>query len=166
MKITPKKLTVIAMTAAVYALLTVGLSPISYGEFQCRLSESLNLLAFINPLFAPGIILGCFIANLFSPIGVPDWIFGTAATAVSMLFVTKFSKNMFIASIWPVVFNGVIIGAEILFFFSEPPFTLLKFLSFSATVMAGQVVAVMVVGYIAFSRLMKNDKFASFLKNL
>jgi len=166
MKITPKRLAVTGMTAAVYAVLTVALPMLSYGEIQCRYAEALNLLAFINPVFAPGIVLGCFIANLFSPIGMPDWIFGTLATALSMVGIIKFSKNLFVASLWPVLLNGIIVGAEILFFFSDPPFLLITYLSFAGTVMLGELLAVTVIGVVIFSQLMKNKKLAGMLKDL
>ena len=166
MKLTPKRLAVTGITAAVYAALTAALPMLSYGMVQCRFSEALNLLVFISPVFAPGIILGCFIANLFSPIGAPDLIFGTLATALSALFITKFSKNLFTASLWPVVFNGLIVGAEILFFFSEPPLSAMNYIMFAAAVMAGEIMAVTVIGTVLFSQLMKNEKFIAVMKDL
>jgi len=154
------------MTAAVYAALTVLLPIPAYGDIQCRLSESLCLLAFLNPVFAPGIILGCFIANLFSPIGLPDVVFGTLASALSMLGVVKYSKNLFTASLWPVVVNGLVIGAMILFFFTEPPHTVVKYITFAATVMLGQFAAVSVAGVAVFSRVSKNKRLMALIKSL
>ena len=161
-----QRMALTGMTAAVYAALTVLLPIPAYGDIQCRLSESLCLLAFLNPVFAPGIILGCFIANLFSPIGLPDVVFGTLASALSMLGVVKYSKNLFTASLWPVVVNGLVIGAMILFFFTEPPHTVVKYIMFAATVMLGQFVAVSVAGVVIFSRVMKNKRLMGFIKNL
>lgn len=66
-----------ALVAAVYAVLTVGVAPLSYGMIQIRFSEILVLLAFVDKRYAPGLILGCFIANCFSPLGMVDAIFGT-----------------------------------------------------------------------------------------
>ena len=166
MKITTKRMALTGMVAAVYAVLTVLLPIPAYGDIQCRLSESLNLLIFINPVFAPGIILGCFIANIFSPVGLPDVIFGTLATAISAVCIIKFSRSLFTASIWPVVINGFIIGAMILVFFSEPPFTAVKFATFASTVMLGQFVAVSIIGVIIFSRITKNEKLLKLLMEL
>jgi len=154
------------MTAAVYASLTVALPALSYGGVQCRFAEALNLLAFINPVFAPGLVLGCFVANLFSPIGAPDWVFGTLATAIAALGIIKWSKNLFTASLWPVFVNGAIIGAEILFFFSEPPPSVIKYLGFVGTVMLGEAIAVSLVGTVLFTRLMKNERLVEYLKNI
>ena len=57
-----------AAVAAVYAVLTVGLAPLSYGPVQVRISECLTLLAYNNKNYLPGLILGGCIANFGSPI--------------------------------------------------------------------------------------------------
>ena len=43
-----RNLTVSAVVAAIYVILTLGIAPISYGPIQFRVSEILNLLAFFN----------------------------------------------------------------------------------------------------------------------
>ena len=53
-----RKIAIIGITAAVYAVLTIFI-PFGYLGIQCRLSEIMNLLVFFNPIFAPGIVLGC-----------------------------------------------------------------------------------------------------------
>jgi len=157
---------VTGMTAAIYAALTVLLPIPAYGPIQCRLSEVMNLLAFVNPAFAPGIILGCFIANLFSTVNpVLDCIVGTAATALSMLFIVKFSKNLLIASLWPTLYNGVLVGAMI-FFTAGIPLTLINFLSMMFSVMVGEFLAMTVAGYCLFRLLMRNEKLVAYLKEI
>lgn len=159
-----RRICVTGLTAAVYAALTLSLPMLSYGQIQCRFSEVLNLLVFINPIFAPGIVLGCFIANLFSDLPF-DWLFGTLATLGSVLFIAKFSKNLFIASLWPVLFNAVIIGAELCIAFGIP-FNLFGAGVVFAEVMIGEFVAVVVIGYPLFTYLMKNRRFIEILKGL
>ena len=111
-----KRLVRTAVIAALYALLTVALAPISYGSFQFRVSEILVLLAYVDPLYVGGLTLGCFIANLLGPNGTMDVIFGTLATFISVGAISltaKYIKNkasLFIASLWPTIFNGLIIG--------------------------------------------------------
>ena len=73
-----------AVIAALYAVLTISLEPISYGAVQFRLSEVMTLLAFANPMFVPGLVLGCVIANLFSPLGVIDVFVGFFATFLAI----------------------------------------------------------------------------------
>ena len=90
----------IGATAAFYAVLTVAMAPISYGAVQLRLSEVMTLLAFVDPVFIPGLVLGNFIANLFSPFGLPDVVFGTLATFIAVFMMSKM-KSMLIASFWP-----------------------------------------------------------------
>lgn len=112
-----KKLVRTALVAAIYATLTLILAPISFSSFQFRISEMLMLLAFINPLYITGLTLGCLIANILGGLGLLDIIFGTLATflsAVVMYQTSKVIKNrsisLFIASLWPTIFNGLIVG--------------------------------------------------------
>lgn len=145
-----RKIVIIGVTAALYAALTVFLAPISYGPIQFRLSEVLNLLAFVNPIFAPGIVLGCFIANLFSPLGIIDVVFGTSATLIAVIMIMK-TKNLFVASLWPVIVNGVIIGIELQYAFQVP------FLIGAFQVAIGEFVVVSIIGTVIFSRILKNQ---------
>ncbi|MGL4656294.1 MAG: QueT transporter family protein [Sarcina sp.] len=112
-----RKLVVSALIAAIYAALTLWLAPISYGSIQCRLSEVMVLLAFIDPFYIWGLTLGCFIANGLGPDAVANIIYGVPATFISVVFVAytgKWFKDrkwaIYIASLWPVLFNGLIIG--------------------------------------------------------
>ncbi len=113
---TTNKIVKAAIIASLYAALTVGLSPISYGAIQFRLSEVLVLLAFVNFDYIVGLTIGCLIANLLGPNGLPDVIFGTLATFISayLIYLTsKFIKSkhaIWVASLWPVIINAVIIG--------------------------------------------------------
>lgn len=101
-----------AIVAALYAVLTMAMAPISYGMIQFRLSEVMTLLAFINPVYIAGLTLGTLIANIASQLGMADMVFGTLATFLSVFFMSK-CKNIWVASLWPSVINGVIIGAMI-----------------------------------------------------
>ena len=56
MNLNVKKLAIIGITAALYAVLTVAIAPIAYGPIQFRFSELMVLLVFINPIFAPGLV--------------------------------------------------------------------------------------------------------------
>src|SRR5574344_1064264 len=109
-----------AVLAAVYVVLTVGLEAFSYGPVQVRVSEALTLLAFCSPHYVPGLVLGCFLANIMSPFGVTDMVVGTAATFLAV-YGMRFCPNVFVASLLPVVFNGVIIGAELAYLAALPP---------------------------------------------
>lgn len=151
------KLAKIAMVAALYAVLTVAIAPISYGEFQFRLSEVMVLLAFIDPLYIPGLVLGCAISNLFSPLGIIDVFVGSFATFLSVYMISK-SKNLFVATLWPVLFNGVIVGAELYYVYQLP------FLLTSFQVAFGEFIVVSIVGYIAFRIIVQDKNIINALK--
>jgi len=65
--ITTKRIVLIAVIAALYAILTVGIAPISYGPIQFRVSEALKVFVLFDPFFTLGIGIGTFFANMASP---------------------------------------------------------------------------------------------------
>ncbi len=73
-----------AIIAAAYVGLTVIFSWTSYGEIQVRVSEILTILPFFTPSAIPGLFIGCLIANIFSPNGLPDIIIGSMATLIAV----------------------------------------------------------------------------------
>lgn len=140
----------LSLVAAMYVVLTI-FNPFSYDAIQFRISEILVFLCFYRKDYSIGLILGCFIANLFSPMMLYDITFGTFATILAVVCI-MFSKNIYIASLFPVVFNGVIVALELYFAFKEP------FLLSMGSVALGEAV-VMVVGIIAFKLLERNEGF-------
>ena len=116
-----------AILAALYAALTLLISPIAYGEIQFRLTEILIFLAFFDVRFLPGLILGCFIANLFSPMLVWDVSFGTAATAVAVTLIWLIGKltkekdwGLFLVPVAGAAANGLLVGLALHFAFDLP----------------------------------------------
>ncbi|AEB76769.1 QueT transporter family protein [Clostridium botulinum] len=150
------KIAKVAIVAAVYAVLTAAIAPISYGPIQFRLSEVMTLLAFIDPIYIPGLVLGCAISNLFSPLGIVDVVVGTTATFISVYMISK-CKNLFVASLWPTI-NCVFIGGE-LYFLQHLPFWLT-----SLQVAIGEFVVVTIIGYPVFKILLKNNSVMRVLK--
>jgi uncharacterized membrane protein len=65
--LTTRRVVKIAIIAALYAVFTVALAPISYGPIQFRVSEILKVFVLFDPYTALGIGIGTFIANLASP---------------------------------------------------------------------------------------------------
>ncbi|EGT3617384.1 QueT transporter family protein [Clostridium perfringens] len=111
-----KRIVTSALIAALYATLTIALAPISYSGVQFRVSEIMVLLAFYNSDYIIGLTLGCFVANILGPNGTVDVVLGTFATFISVwaIYLTgkyiRGKKALWIASIWPTIFNGLIIG--------------------------------------------------------
>ncbi len=99
-----------AVIAALYAAVTLALSPFSYGPFQLRVSESLTILPAFTPAAIPGLFIGCLIANVFSPIGAVDLILGSLTTLVAAYFSYKLRKNIWLVPIPQVLGNGIVIG--------------------------------------------------------
>ena len=153
---TTKRLVRTAVIAALYAVLTLVLAPISYGSIQFRVSEIMVLFAFFDPFYIGGLTLGCFVANILGPNGMVDAIFGTFATFISVYAISitgKYIKNekaaLIAASLWPTIFNGVIIGWELNYLYQFP--LILSVLE----VAAGEIVVVTIVG-VPVMNLIKN----------
>lgn len=148
-----KDITRLALVAALYIVLTV-FNPFSYGEIQFRIAEILVLLPFFRKDYAYSIIIGCFIANLFGPYALLDAVFGTLATAISVLLIA-YSKNLFIATLYPVIFNGVIVGG-LIYFLTENPLPIYIIMGYVAL---GEFVVITVLGYLLFRTLSQNKLF-------
>ena len=106
-KFDTNQLTLAAVIAAVYAALTLCLP--SYTPIQIRLSEALTVLPFLFPAATPGVIVGCFVANLLSPYGVIDVVCGTLATALAALLTARMPSK-WLAPLPPVLCNAAIVG--------------------------------------------------------
>jgi len=172
-KFTVKAMAYMAVVAALYAAATFSVAFMSFGPIQFRVSEVLNLLAFFNPIFAPGVLLGVLIANFFSPYGLVDIVFGTGASAIAiaLILVTRKimginGRGLFVAALWPVVVNAALIPLVFIIYGGEGV-TLAAFLPFAGSVALGQFVVVMVFGYTLCRVLMaKNPNFIKFIENI
>ena len=106
---TTKNITIVAMIAAIYVLLTYLFAPLSFNYIQFRVSEVLTVLPFFTRLAIPGLFIGTLLANLFSPAGIYDVIIGSLATLIAA-YLTSLTKNKFLAPLPPVIVNAVVIG--------------------------------------------------------
>ncbi len=136
------------VVAAVYAALTFACYPLSYGAVQFRFSEIMVLLAFLDPLYIPGLLLGCFLANLLGTGGLVDAVFGTLASGVALTLIHLTAKHirrpllsLFIASLWPAA-TSCIIAFEMTFILHSPQ----AFWFWTAMVALGEFVVVTVIG--------------------
>ena len=115
-KFSTRDLTVAAMIAALYALLSCfsGIFGLAYGPLQFRFSEALCVLPFLFPAATPGLFVGCVIANLLSPYGPLDIVVGSLATLIAALWTARM-KRWYLAWVPPVVCNAVMVGFTIAF---------------------------------------------------
>lgn len=147
----------LALVAAAYAALTLAVPGLGFGGIQFRLSEVLVLLCFYRRDYSIALIVGCFIANCFSPMAVMDMVFGTLATAIAVIPMYSI-RNIWVASLLPVVSNGVIVALELLICYgNEPPFWFNML-----TVGAGELAVVTVIGCLLFKLLLeRSERFMS-----
>ena len=117
MRNSTRKIAMIGIVAALYAVITLVLGFISYGPIQFRIAEIMTLLPLFGKEYILALTLGCFLANVIGPYGIPDIIFGTIATFISVYLVYITGKLMhgkkgyvLIASLWPTIVNAIIIG--------------------------------------------------------
>ncbi|PWM66707.1 MAG: transporter [Eubacteriales Family XIII. Incertae Sedis bacterium] len=132
-----------AVIAAIYALLTIVLAPISYGAVQVRISEALTVLPFFTPAAVPGLFVGCIAANIMSPYGLADLIFGSAASLIGAIGSYLLRKKPLLVPLAPVISNGIIVGA-MLYYVYEVPLPLIVQMLYVAL---GEVVACYAIGY-------------------
>ncbi|QGG59248.1 QueT transporter family protein [Loigolactobacillus bifermentans] len=72
----------IGLVTALYLCLTLLLNPLSYGAVQLRLGEGLNHLTVFHRRYILALTLACALANLMSPLGIIDVIFGSLETLI------------------------------------------------------------------------------------
>lgn len=145
-----KNLTRLALVAAMYVALTYAFSWASYGSVQFRVAEILTLLCFYRKDYFPAMILACLIANLPSPLGWFDWVFGPLATALAVIPM-YYVKNIWLAAALPVVSNAVVVGIELHLAFGDP------ILANVVSVGVGEL-AVMVVGAVIFKFVFERNR--------
>ena len=94
-------------------------------------------------------------ANIMSPFGVTDMVVGTAATFLAV-YGMRFCPNVFVASLLPVVFNGVIIGAELAYLAALPPG--MPMAAAMVYIGLGEFLSVSVIGVLLLKVLMKSSR--------
>lgn len=104
-----KRVAFSALIAAIYASLTVAISPLSYGITQVRFSEALTVLPALTPYAITGVFMGCLIANIFTG-SIVDIVFGSLTTLVAACCTYALRKKPFLMPLPPVVLNGLVVG--------------------------------------------------------
>lgn len=178
-KLSVKRLVILSVVAAVYVAVTIACGNLSYANIQFRISEALVLLCFYKKAYCLPMIIGCFIANIASTVGLVDMVVGTLATVIAVLGIAvcsavlpkAFAKigmsegiahavSMVIASLCPVAANAVLVGLELYIFLDLP--LVLSMLQ----VGAGELVCVTVLGSVLFICLEKNKQFMGLIKSV
>ena len=140
-----------AAIAAVYVVLTLVFAPISYGEVQVRISESLTILPYFTPAAIPGLFIGCLIANITGGAVIWDIIFGSIATLLGAIGTYKLRNSRWLAPIPPIISNTLIVPLVLRFGYGVAlPIPLLMLF-----IAIGEIISCYVLGEILLSLLAK-----------
>ena len=106
-----KNVTYAALIAAIYVVLTyaANIFGLASGAIQVRISEALSVLPAFTSAAIPGLFIGCFVSNLLTGCALWDVVFGSIATLFGALGTYYFGKNKYIAPIFPIAANTIII---------------------------------------------------------
>lgn len=140
-----------ATYAALYVVLTLapGLSSIAYGQVQFRVSEGLLVFAAADAAALPGLVVGTALANLASPLGMVDVVYGAALTLVAAFGMWSIGPRPWALAV-PVVVNGLGVPVELALVLDLPYWPSVAFVTLGeAAVMAtfGGVLLVVVRRY-------------------
>jgi uncharacterized membrane protein len=151
-----------AVIAGLYAALVTFLAPISFYVFQFRVADSLLLLPFLDFFGFPGVIgltVGCAIANVYSPFGIVDVLFGSLANFAAglvALLIGRRSKSM-VSLVATAIVESLIVSA-IIGYFVLHLFGGLDILIAFTGVLLGSVFSIGILGVALVVFLMKGLK--------
>lgn len=167
-KQTTKNIAIGALIAALYVGFTwfSNIFGLAYGPVQFRISEAFTVLPVFTPAAVWGLTVGCCISNVlsFNPV---DMIFGATATLVAALL-TYLARNIktfklpLVSMLMPVIFNALIVGAEIAVFLEENT-TLGVFAVSALWVGLGEIVTCVGLGSLLYTLIDKNKKLRALL---
>lgn len=163
-----KRLTVHAMIAALYTVISLVFALTSFGALQIRVSEMLTLLPALGPYCIISVTFGCFLSNLVgfligaNPFAI-DILVGTVATLIAacltyLLRNIKVKNIPILAPLPPVLVNAIIIGGEICYMETQS-FALQPFLMNAISVGVGQIIPCYVLGLLLVMYLQKTKLF-------
>lgn len=158
MKKSVKSVTVSAIIAAAYTVLCLPTASFSFGVVQFRAAELLTLLPFLSPHAIYGVFVGCFLSNILFSTPI-DAIVGSLATLTAAILTYK-SKNIYIASVWPIVINALAIGTMLCALNGN--FSIPVLISFIASIGISQFIVCFVLG-IPFIKLLQRYKIDKYI---
>ena len=153
-----------AMIAALYVVLT-HLQNLIFPDsasmaIQCRLSETLCVLAFFTPAAVPGLTLGCLVFNLSYAGALPlDFLVGTAATFLAAVGM-RLTRNITVKGLpvlglmMPALSNAFLVGWELTAFIGG------GFWFNAACVALGELIVLLTLGEF-FYRVIRNQHLES-----
>lgn len=152
-----RNLTLAAMTAALYVLLTVlsNAFGLASGAVQLRLSEMLCILPIFFPASIPGLYFGCMLANFLTSAAIFDVFFGSLATLLGAIG-TYFLRRRPILSLFPPILSNTVIVPIVLVVAYGLPATPPAVLVSALTVCIGELLSCGVLGFFLMKTLKKH----------
>ncbi|MBR5649002.1 QueT transporter family protein [Pseudobutyrivibrio sp.] len=151
------KITQGAMIAALYVVLTwvANALGLANGAIQVRFSEALCILPIFTPAAIPGLFVGCLLANILNGCVIWDIIFGSLATLIGAFGTYFLRKTKFVFTLPPVIANAVIVPFVLRYAYGvgDAHWYLV------ATVAAGEIISVCILGLILKLGLWKYRKY-------
>lgn len=142
-----------SIIAALYVLITFLFAPVSFGTLiQFRASEALTVLPILFPEAIGGLYLGVMLANILGGLGPID-IFGGSLVTLLAAFLTYQTRNSWLAYVWPIVLNGLLISIYLAPILGVPYWLGVLALSFS------EAVVVLVLGIPLIQWLRRRNLF-------
>ncbi|ACL75758.1 QueT transporter family protein [Ruminiclostridium cellulolyticum] len=159
-----RRVTVAAMIAAVYFVLTMIFYLTSFQPLQSRLSEALTVLPYFTPVAIPGIFVGCIISNILGGNGIWDVVIGSLASLLAAYLTYKISynkpKRKLLAPLPAVLVNAVFIGTMLSVLSDLPLFATML------SVGLGQVLACYVLGFPLMLLIERTKKLNELFKGI
>ncbi|MGD0202651.1 MAG: QueT transporter family protein [Candidatus Bathyarchaeia archaeon] len=147
MRLNTKKLAVVTVFAALYAVGVIFLAPISFGVFQVRVADALLPLSMIFGLpSALGLSLGCIVSNVYGGLGIIDIVGGAAANLVACTLAWYIGRKgrgaqRFLGTVAETVAVALIVGGYLSLIFQVPlEISLLG-------VLIGETIAINLIGF-------------------
>ncbi|MGA3060015.1 MAG: QueT transporter family protein [Candidatus Bathyarchaeia archaeon] len=126
MRLNTKKLAVVTVFAALYAVGVIFLAPISFGIVQVRVADAMLPLSMIFGLpSALGLSLGCIVSNVYGGLGVIDIVGGATANLVACTlawYIGRRGKRIqrFLGTVAETVAVALIVGGYLAVIFQVP----------------------------------------------
>ncbi len=147
MRTNTKKISIVTIFAALYAVAVIFLAPISFYVYQVRVADALLPLSMIFGIpSAVGFGLGAIVSNLYGGLGIIDIVGGTAANIIACSLAWYIAKSRgiihrFLGTIIETLVITAIVGGYLSVIFDIPlEFGLLG-------VLIGSIIAVNIIGF-------------------
>jgi uncharacterized membrane protein len=162
MKSNARRISIIVIFAALYAVGVIFLAPISYSFFQVRIADALLPLSMIFGIpSAIGLSIGCIVSNVYGGLGLIDIIGGTIANFLACSlswYVARKSgfSGRLIGSIIQTIIITAIVGGYLWIIFEVPiEFSILG-------VFVGSVIAINILGFTVQEIIRRNKSISDY----